>query len=86
MGHERDRINTGKFLAKNNKFSNDMKPPPLPDKKTITMSKIVIATKEIGKEGERKREQGVKYSAYRKSVDGSFPCQPISFHCSDINP
>jgi hypothetical protein len=23
---------TGKFLAKYNKFSNDMKPPPLPDK------------------------------------------------------
>lgn len=23
---------------------------------------------------------------YLKSVDGSFPCQPISFHCSDIKP
>jgi hypothetical protein len=27
----RNRL-TGKFLAKYNKFSNDMKPPPLPDK------------------------------------------------------
>lgn len=23
---------------------------------------------------------------YLKSVDGSFPCQPIFFHCSDIKP
>jgi hypothetical protein len=23
---------------------------------------------------------------YLKSVDGSFPCQPISFHCFDIRP
>lgn len=23
---------------------------------------------------------------YLKSVDGLGPCQPISFHCSDINP
>lgn len=25
-------------------------------------------------------------SIYLKSVDGSLPCQPISFHCSDIKP
>lgn len=43
----RNRL-TGKFLAKYNKFSNDMKQP------------LLI------------------------SVEGSFHCQPISFHCSNI--
>lgn len=27
-----------------------------------------------------------KLLIYLKSVDGSFPCHPISFHCSDIKP
>ena len=43
--------------------------------------------------GERIKEQRLaillthwKNSIYLKSVDGSFPCHPISFHCSDIKP
>lgn len=32
------------------------------------------------------QNKAVKYKANLKSVDGSLPCQPISFHWSDIKP
>lgn len=78
---ERER-HTGKFLAKNNKFSSDIKPPPL---QKITLSTI---SKPIGRKIKEKAEfqWQRRYWIYLKSVDGSFPCQPISFHCSDIKP
>ena len=68
---------TGKFLAKYNKFSRDMKPPPLPDAqqsvKWIWINLMILTMRREGR-------------AHLKSVDGSFPCQPISFHCSDTIP
>ena len=37
----RERGHTGKLLAKNNKFSNDMKPPPLQNIEISTISKAI---------------------------------------------
>lgn len=74
------RGRTGKFLTKYNKFSSDMNPAPL-------SKPIRYVSGEPRPEGPGGWGVGVgMMMMYLKSVDGSFPCQPISFHCSDTKP
>lgn len=58
---------TGNVLAKNSKFSNEMKPAPL--QKTVHENKL----QEINFQQKEEKKN-------LKSVDGSFPCHPICFH------
>lgn len=65
---------TGKVLAKKRRFSSDMNPPPL----ITTVIKNTNLSTIFGIDVCYLREPNLK------SVDGSLPCHPISFHWSDI--
>jgi hypothetical protein len=73
---------TENVLAKKSRFSNEMKPAPL------IMHKIYLL--EHYKTVYEGNSILFIYSFFivmnLKSVDGSRPCQPISFHWSEIRP
>ena len=80
----KDRILTENVLAKNNRFSKDMNPAPLVISDIIGIRKQGIQSWKWKIPKKKKKKKKVMWQKNNlKSVDGSLPCHPISFHCSD---
>ncbi len=87
---------TGNFREKKSKFCSDMNPPPLHKIPiTITGSRqfgelMSESTTSIPEHTNiypwTRSAYGHDVITHLKSVEGSVPCQPISFHCSDTSP